>query len=116
MHHLKIAAFACFLFAGCTEGTDVTTGTTNSELGHHLTCPAAKVLICHMPPGNPTNVQEICVSPSAVNAHVTNHGDNVGGCYVTCEQGARCDRDADCCRGETCDTFNHECAAAPTPL
>jgi len=38
-----------------------------------------KVLICHVPPGNPGNRHEISVSPSAVPAHLA-HGDNVGPC------------------------------------
>jgi hypothetical protein len=38
-----------------------------------------KVLICHIPPGNPANAHEIIVGESAVNAHL-DHGDNVGPC------------------------------------
>ena len=46
-----------------------------------------KVTICHFPPGNPGNVQEITVGVSALPAHVA-HGDvsaneanrEVGGC------------------------------------
>lgn len=38
-----------------------------------------KVLICHVPPGNPENRHEIFVSPSAVPAHLA-HGDNLGPC------------------------------------
>ena len=39
-----------------------------------------KVYICHAPPGNPTNVQTICVSPNAVQAHL-NHGCMLGQCF-----------------------------------
>ena len=39
-----------------------------------------KVLICHIPPGNPDNAHEICVGEPAVAHHVANHGDNVGLC------------------------------------
>lgn len=38
-----------------------------------------KVLICHVPPGNPNNTNELCVSTNAVSAHL-NHGDCVGSC------------------------------------
>ncbi|HNQ67503.1 MAG TPA: T9SS type A sorting domain-containing protein [Bacteroidales bacterium] len=38
-----------------------------------------KVLICHVPPGNPDNPQTICVSPAALPAHLA-HGDCVGSC------------------------------------
>ena len=39
-----------------------------------------KVLICHIPPGNPANQHDICVSTHAVEAHQTHHGDAVGAC------------------------------------
>ena len=41
-----------------------------------------KVLICHLPPGNPENSQEILVDYHAVPAHVANHGDTVGSCVI----------------------------------
>ena len=50
-----------------------------------------KVLICHKPPGNPGNGQDIWVSPNAVAAHMS-HGDMMGSCTATlscqelCEQ------------------------------
>lgn len=49
-----------------------------------------QVTICHLPPGNPTNVQLITVGAPAVAAHVANHGDAV------CADGA-----SDCCANET---------------
>ena len=39
-----------------------------------------KVLICHIPPGNPANAHDICVSTHAVEPHQTHHGDTVGAC------------------------------------
>jgi len=39
-----------------------------------------KVLICHIPPGNPDNPQTICVSPAALPAHLA-HGSCVGPCF-----------------------------------
>src|SRR4051812_39413485 len=44
------------------------------------TCAAPKVLICHIPPGNPANAHEICVGEPAVAAHVSHHGDSIGAC------------------------------------
>lgn len=45
-------------------------------------CKASKVLICHIPPGNPENAHEICVKPRAVDAHL-DHGDYLGPCQTT---------------------------------
>ncbi len=40
-----------------------------------------KVLLCHVPPGNPDNEHTICISPNAVAAHLENHeGDHCGPC------------------------------------
>ncbi len=40
-----------------------------------------KVLICHVPPGNPDNAHTICISPNAVPDHFANHeGDHCGEC------------------------------------
>ena len=40
-----------------------------------------KVLLCHVPPGNPANAHTICISPNAVAAHLENHeGDHCGPC------------------------------------
>jgi Tol biopolymer transport system component len=38
-----------------------------------------KITICHIPPGNPENAQEITISENALPAHLA-HGDVVGGC------------------------------------
>lgn len=38
-----------------------------------------QITICHKPPGNPTNVQTLTISKSALSAHLA-HGDNVGAC------------------------------------
>jgi len=39
----------------------------------------AKVLLCHIPPGNPGNPQQLCISASAVADHLA-HGCNLGSC------------------------------------
>jgi hypothetical protein len=44
-----------------------------------------KVIVCHLPPGNPANVQMISVSINAVPAHIGNHpGDGLGACNQLC--------------------------------
>jgi subtilase family serine protease len=47
-----------------------------------------KVIVCHIPPGEPENIQVICISPSAIPAHL-DHGCYVGVCDATnpCENG-----------------------------
>ncbi len=40
-----------------------------------------KLLICHVPPGNPENEHEICISTNAVQTHLT-HGDYCGPCTL----------------------------------
>jgi hypothetical protein len=39
-----------------------------------------KVLICHIPPGNPGNAHDICIAEAAVPAHEAEHGDGCGPC------------------------------------
>ena len=39
-----------------------------------------KVLICHIPPGNPENVHTISISRNALHTHVSHHGDYDGVC------------------------------------
>jgi hypothetical protein len=38
-----------------------------------------KVLVCHIPPGNPANAHTICISPNGVPAHLA-HGCHLGTC------------------------------------
>ena len=76
-------------FAGaCTSADDsdssmYLTGTEESPLTSAngvLSCNGHKVLICHIPPGNPANEHSICVGEPAVAPHVSLHGDFVGAC------------------------------------
>ena len=78
--------------AGCTSAPEedpylYMTGTeelavimANGQLG--CTNPK-KVLICHIPPGNPANAHEICVSENAVDTHQSHHGDTIDLCDGT---------------------------------
>lgn len=40
---------------------------------------AGKVIICHLPPGNPSNAHRLSISRSALKAHL-GHGDHEGEC------------------------------------
>ena len=52
---------------------------TNEKSGSAVDQYSEKVLICHIPPGNPGNSQTLSVAPSAVPAHLA-HGDSLGAC------------------------------------
>lgn len=46
-----------------------------------------KVLVCHIPPGNPMNAHTLCISPNAVDAHMqgsNQHHDFLGDCWGGC--------------------------------
>ncbi|MBC8314387.1 MAG: VCBS repeat-containing protein [Bacteroidales bacterium] len=60
---------------GCTDSDDVLVEVNDVRCGKKNN----KVLICHVPPGNPGNAHTICVSPNAVPAHLA-HGDYLGEC------------------------------------
>ncbi|MGE0867420.1 MAG: hypothetical protein AB7P03_02575 [Kofleriaceae bacterium] len=77
------------VFAACVGAADVEdptlnmTGTEEQALktvNGQPYCNPGKVLICHIPPGNPDNAHSICISPNAVDAHTSHHGDPVGAC------------------------------------
>lgn len=72
---------------GCASDTDDSmyiTGTEELAVKTHngaYVCPSPKkVLICHIPPGNPDNAHTICVGAAAVDPHEEQHGDFVGAC------------------------------------
>jgi len=54
-------------------------GKANGKSGSAVDQYGGKVLICHIPPGNPGNAQTLSVAPSAVPAHL-GHGDTLGAC------------------------------------
>lgn len=71
---------------GCADTDDsmYLTGTEEhairTENGQYV-CPSPrKVLVCHIPPGNPENAHTICVSANAVDAHQSHHADPIGAC------------------------------------
>ena len=54
-------------------------GKANAKSGSASDQYGRKVLICHIPPGNPGNAHTISVPQSAVPAHLA-HGDSLGAC------------------------------------
>ncbi len=46
-----------------------------------IDCGNNKILICHVPPGNPCNEKETCVNENAAQAHLGD-GNGHGGCYA----------------------------------
>ena len=72
---------------------------------------AAKVKICHVPPGNPANFHTITINDNALPAHL-GHGDLVGECSAHC--GTLCD-DGNACTIDACDASGH-CAATHPPV
>ena len=62
-------------------------------------CVSPKVQVCHFPPGNPDNFQIICISESALPAHLA-HGDNLYGEEVCDGIDNDCDGEID--EGDVC--------------
>src|SRR5204862_3263129 len=67
--------------SGCPSDAPActTVNAVNVECGQH----GQKVILCHVPPGNPGNPQTLCIAPGAVPVHLTNHpGDCLGPCSL----------------------------------
>lgn len=52
-----------------------------------ISCKGNKTLVCHVPPGNPTNEHEICIAKPAVNAHLAK-GSYLGECKNSILEGS----------------------------
>jgi len=63
---------------GCISAITESLEVPNNKCGNNN----SKVIICHLPPGNPNNGQTLCISPSAISAHLA-HGDYCGPCIST---------------------------------
>lgn len=72
---------------------------------------AAKVKVCHVPPGNPSNFHTITISDNALQAHLA-HGDLAGSCFEHCDQ--LCN-DGNACTIDACDA-NEQCAVTHPPV
>lgn len=87
---IPVISFGLLVFAGChgqfgpvADESLYLTGTEEAPIslrGGGKACQGNKVLICHIPPGNPANAHTICVGKPAVDPHVRLHGDLVGAC------------------------------------
>jgi hypothetical protein len=77
---------------GCTSTSSIVICVTDARvLDNKGKWDGKKVYVCHLPPGNPANVQIISVSINAVDTHVPNHGgDGLGkSCSQTCNTYSR---------------------------
>lgn len=92
----KLYFLSCFVLGSALAGCGVSpvedktmylTGTEENAMtlaNGQVSCPdPKKVLICHIPPGNPGNAHDICVGKSAVEPHQQNHDDTIGACVTT---------------------------------
>jgi hypothetical protein len=73
---------------------------------------AAKIDICHIPPGNPGNWHTITINDTALPAHQA-HGDLVGSCVTNC--GTLCDDGNKCTIDVVPSNTECLCQAAPKP-
>ncbi len=78
------------------------------------TAQAAKVTICHIPPGNPANWHTITISTNALQTHLDRHGDFEGSCVEVCDQ--LCDDGNACTQDVIPDLDECICATDPTPV
>ena len=90
----SLLAMSMFLGAGLLFATPASAGNS-------------KVVICHIPPGDPDNAHTITVSEKAVQAHLK-HGDWLGECASGCLNNADCD-DENLCTDDEC-LSNGECS------
>ncbi|HEY0977401.1 MAG TPA: hypothetical protein VGE21_08015 [Flavobacteriales bacterium] len=70
-------------YAALTDGTGCTAIDSAFVRVVDVRCGNAnsKVLVCHVPPGNPANAHTICISPNGVPAHLA-HGCFLGPCSM----------------------------------
>jgi hypothetical protein len=66
---------------------------------------AAKVAVCHVPPGNRFALQTITVDEKAVSAHL-GHGDFLDSCPTPCDDLTACD-DSDLCTSDSCSSSGY---------
>lgn len=83
---ISVPLLVCTLAVGCGNAVDdESLGEADSAVkkgeGGSGGGPADKVVICHIPPGNPANAHTIVVGAPAVKAHLA-HGDHLGECSM----------------------------------
>ena len=88
---VAVAVAALAWLPACFEEAPATG--QRAELG------VVQVVVCHIPPGNPSNAHTIEVGGPAADAHLA-HGDVLGACGDVCAaQGEACTANGDCCDG-----------------
>jgi hypothetical protein len=101
MRKLAMLAAASLAMVGCVV-EETPTGSAGAELT--LECNEGQALICHVPPGNPENMHEVCVGLAAVQKHLEEHSDTVPGpCAGVCSGiDQPCLTTEDCCSPYEC--------------
>ncbi len=67
---------------GCTRSLSKTIQVLPLSAAQCNTNGKAKFSVCHVPPGNPANAHNICISPNALNAHLTSGSNGHNNCYL----------------------------------
>jgi hypothetical protein len=70
-------------------------------LGADVAYADKKVVLCHVPPGNPANARTLSVGEAAIGAHLA-HGDQLGECPTGCQQNAAACDDGNACTSDSC--------------
>ena len=70
-----------------------------------------KIALCHYPPGNPNNPQNIVVGEAALKAHLR-HGDLIGACPAGCQVDSSVCDDGNACTSDSC-AANGACVQEP---
>ena len=65
---------------GCTTECSVEVNVVDVTCGNN----GNKISVCHMPPDNPQNTQQICIGYNAVESHLSEDEDLLGPCGNTC--------------------------------
>lgn len=73
---------------GCSASTTITICVLDVRAKNNKGAYDGKVLICHIPPGNPSNWNILSISSNAVPAHLA-HGDKLGSCNASCGSASR---------------------------
>src|SRR5262245_55782385 len=109
---LALGSVGILLLSGCVMAGPEDEGQVGAAVGEVRD----RVVVCHIPPGNPAGAHTIEISSSAVPAHLR-HGDHIGACdgMMVCEPGAT----TDCYDGPagtagvgSCVAGTHTCNAA----
>lgn len=67
---------------GCTRSMSITINVLPLSAALCGNGGGIKFLVCHIPPGNPANEHNICISVNALNAHLTSGSNGHNNCYL----------------------------------